>query len=472
VGALSLAARLWLLVTRPLWHDELFTVWVSRLSPSGLVRALRSDSGPPLFYFLEKPFVAVAEALALPDAAARALPFLALAVLFAGVRTLPPGGARRRFVWLTASAPLFLLYSAEARAYAPLALFGFLLFLLVAGDGAGWRGFAAIALTAALSLWTHYLAVFLVVSLSIAALREGRRRSALALAAGVALFLPWSPILLAQPAAALSWMREPARAVPLGFLAALGGGARVPGPFGPPLPEPLLWLAAAAGVALLAGVFAARPGDAAERMGLATVLSTLSGILLVSVWRPVAFPGRSEMAVLPIWLWVVARAADRSRALRLTVRAAAGIGAIACLLISAAPRPSHAADAALPALEAAARPGDLVVATVSFYLPARLARDRGRLAGELHAFPSDLEDHPGWFLPEAPSEAAYRRLGQDIARAGAASSVLLLLDRPYWDERLHRMLLGRGPVRPLAAPPDWLLVASLPRPAGQTPPPR
>jgi hypothetical protein len=54
-------------------------------------------------------------------------------------------------------------------------------------------------------------------------------------------------------------------------------------------------------------------------------------------------------------------------------------------------------------------------------------------------------------------------LGRDIARAGAASSVLLLLDRPYWDERVHQMLLERGPVRPLAAPPDWLLVAS---PAG------
>ena len=41
-----------------------------------------------------------------------------LAALFAGARALPPGGARRRFLWLAASAPLFLLYSAEARPYA------------------------------------------------------------------------------------------------------------------------------------------------------------------------------------------------------------------------------------------------------------------------------------------------------------------------------------------------------------------
>jgi hypothetical protein len=363
-------------------------------------------------------------------------------------------------VWLAASVPLFLLYSAEARAYALLALFGFVLFLLVVRDAAGWRGFAGIALTAGLSLWTHYLAIFLVASLAIAALREGRRRSALALGAGLALFLPWAPVLLSQPAAALSWMREPARA-PLAFLAALGGGARVPPLFGPPLPEPLLWLAGVAGVALLAGIFAARTGDSAERIGLTAVLLTLGGILLVSVWRPVSFPGRSEMAVLPIWIWVVARAADRSRALRWIAGAAAGIGAIACVLIGVGPRPSQSANTALPALEAAARPGDLVVATVSFYLPARLARDRGRLAGELHAFPADQEDHPGWFLAKAPTEADYRRLGEDIVRARAASSVFLLLDRPYWGERIGRMLEERGSLKPVAAAPDWVLVASV-----------
>jgi hypothetical protein len=294
----------------------------------------------------------------------------------------------------------------------------------------------------------------------LATLREGRRRSALALGAGLALFLPWSPVLVTQPAAAMSWMREPAQA-PLAFLAALGGGARVPPPFGPALPQALLWLAGLAGVALLVGVFAARPGDAADRIGLYAVLLTLAGILLVSVWRPVSFPGRSEMVVLPIWIWVVARAADRSRVLRAIAGAAAGIGAIACILIGAGPRPSQSAETALPALEAAARPGDLVVATVSFYLPARLARDRGRLAGELHAFPADQEDHPGWFLPKSPSDADYRRLGEDIARAGAASSVLLLLDRLYWNPRIGRMLEERGSVRPVAASPDWVLVASV-----------
>jgi hypothetical protein len=425
---------------------------------------LRSDSGPPLFYFLEKPFVRLAESLALPDLAARIPPFLALAALFAGARALPAGGARRRFLLLAATAPLFLLYSAEARAYALLALLGFLLFLLVVRGAANLREFAAVALIAALSLWTHYLAIFLVASLAIAAVAGGRRRSALALATGAALFLPWSPILVAQPAAAMAWMREPAGTAPLAFLAALGGGARVPGPFGPPLPEPLVWLAGVAGVAMLAGIFAARPAGPAERIGLAAVLLTLGGILFVSIWRPVAFGGRSEMTVLPIWILIVARAAGRSRPLCLAAVAAAGIGAIACVLILAAPRPARIADAALLKLAAAARPGDLVVATVSFYLPARLARDRGRLAGELRAFPSDLEDHPGWFLPRPPSDADSVRLDRDIARVGAGSSVLLLFDRLYWDQGVRQRIAERGPsFRPVAVSPEWVLVVSAPR---------
>ena len=85
------------------------------------------------------------------------------------------------------------------------------------------------------------------------------------------------------------------------------------------------------------------------------------------------------------------------------------------------------------------------------------------LAAEVHAFPSDQRDHPGWFLPKAPTEADYRRLGEDIARAGAASSVFLLLDRPYWSERVGRMLEERGTVKPVAAAPAWVLVASVPR---------
>jgi hypothetical protein len=467
-SALSLIARWWLLGKRPLWHDEIFTLWASRLSPSELLRALRFDSGPPLFYLLEKPLVRAAEAFALPDAAARLLPFLALAVLFAGARALPPCPSRGYFLLLAACSPFFLLYSVEARAYAVLAFAGFLLFLLVAADAVSWRRCAAIALVAAFALWTHYLALFLVGSLLLVALMQRRWRSALALAAGLVLFLPWSPVLLTQPRAATVWMKEPLRAAAAGFLAALGGGLRVLAPFGPLLPEPLLWLSCAVGATLLFLVLR-RPHDAGDRLGLATLFLTFGGILAASLGRPVALAGRSEMAVLPIWLWLLARKANRSGAVRLGIAAASVIAAAASLLLLAAPRSPRPSYALIPRLESEARKGDLVVATATLYLPARLARDRGWLAAGLSAFPADLADHPGWFLQVNPSQDEEDRLLENVARAGVDHTVFLLFDRPFWTPRLQQSLSTRGSLRMVASLRTAFLAAFTARPS--TPPP-
>ncbi|HMA18272.1 MAG TPA: hypothetical protein VKS03_07520, partial [Thermoanaerobaculia bacterium] len=56
---------------RPLWFDELFTIWASRMPLSRLLAVLANDSGPPLWYVLEKPFVIAAERSSSPDAIAR-----------------------------------------------------------------------------------------------------------------------------------------------------------------------------------------------------------------------------------------------------------------------------------------------------------------------------------------------------------------------------------------------------------------
>jgi uncharacterized membrane protein len=262
--ALSCAARLWLLAARPLWHDEVFTVWASRQTPPQLVHLLRFDSGPPLFYLLEKPFIMAAERLGLSDGVARLIPFLALLLLFAGARSLRRGAPRRRFLLLSASFSFLLLYAAEARAYALLALLGLSLFLVSTRESSRAGGIALIALTTALLLWTHYLALFLVASLLLVAVLQRRRESILGIGAGALLFLPWLPVLLAQPHAALSWMREREGDSAIGFLAALGGGMRVPPPFGRPLPAPLFWLACAAGAALVVSLFLLRLSHARQ----------------------------------------------------------------------------------------------------------------------------------------------------------------------------------------------------------------
>jgi len=435
-------------VARPLWHDEVFTVWASRLAPSELVRVLRFDSGPPLFYLIEKPFVAAAESLALSDATDRLVSFLAIAALFFAARRLP-AGARPRFLWLAASSPLLLLYSSEARAYGLLALLGFVLFRLAARDAPQAAGRAAIALVAAILSWTHYLGAVLAGSLLIGCLVVKRRRAAAAIGLGLVLFLPWVPVLLSQPAAAMSWIRDRVGVSAAGFLASLGGSVRVLPPFGRPLPEPVLWLACAAGLGLLVLLLFLRPMDADARLGLSAVLVTLGGIAAVSLWRPAAVAGRSEMAVLPIWLWLAARAGESSRGARRSVAAIAAIGIVSSLLILTSPRASRPLAEVPARLESSARAGDLVVATANFYLPALLARDRGRLGGHLRAFPADLENHPGWFRSEAPSENDYRQLAGEIARTAPGATVFLLLDPPYWTPRLRDALPARGaPARP------------------------
>src|ERR1700720_1409458 len=82
VVLLASAARALLLVVKPIWHDELFTLWAARQPPASLWETLRHDSGPPLFYWLEKPLVWLGEALGRNEAA-RILPFIAILLLFA-----------------------------------------------------------------------------------------------------------------------------------------------------------------------------------------------------------------------------------------------------------------------------------------------------------------------------------------------------------------------------------------------------
>jgi len=441
-------------------------VWASRLSPSQLLRVLGLDSGPPLFYLLETPFVAAAERFGLSDAAARLLPFFALLVLFAGARSLPRGAPRCRFLLLAASSPFLLLYAAEARAYGVIALLGFVLFLLTTQDAPGLRRIVLIALTTALLLWTHYLAIFLVASFLVVAVVQRRWRSAIGTGVGAALFLPWLPVMLAQPEAATSWMRESVHGSAVGFLAALGGGIRVPAPLGRPLPIPLLSLACAAGIALLVSLLLLRPSQPQARAGRAVVLLTLGGILAVSFWRPVAFAGRSEVAVIPIWLWLVARSSEESLAMRRIANAAAAIATVSSLLLIGSPRPVRPYAAIVARIEAQAYDGDLVIATANLYLPARLARDRGRLVADLRAFPADIADHPGWFLPRTPSQADYRRLAQDIARVKPDRNVFLLLDLGFWTPDLQQILAARGPFRALSRFPEAIALVSPGRRAG------
>jgi len=202
----ALIARVSYLAIRPIWFDELFTIWIARLRLAGIARALRLDSGPPLFYLLEMPFVRLGEMLG-TDTVARALPFAAILLLFLAGRR-PETSAGPRFTALLAASPLLFFYSAEARAYALLAALSFLLFLAVFRLRER-RSAVFLAATAALLLpWVHYLGALVVAGSVVLAYLRRRRAFALLQAAAALPFAAWLPVALRQPGQAMAWSGE------------------------------------------------------------------------------------------------------------------------------------------------------------------------------------------------------------------------------------------------------------------------
>jgi len=468
--AVSLAARLFLCLRRPLWFDEIFTAWAARLSPRALLDALRLDSGPPGFYLLEKPFAALAERGSDADVWLRAPSFAAALLLFAGAATLPGGRSRGAFLGLTATSVLVTLYAAEARPYALLALLCFAAFRLALSREETPPRLLALAIVSAAALYTHYLAILAVGILLAMTLSARRFRSSAALGAGAVAFLPWVAVLRAQPAAATAWMLESTPASVLGFLSALGGVGRIPAPFGGPAPPPLFVAGAGTGVFLLVVVATRARADRELRSALVFVAAVLLAALLAARWRPIAFAGRTEMAVLPVWFWALARTASGRGMARGGTLAAAllGLGATAAVVTTDRPR-TETGDVAA-ALENVSRPGDRIVAAAGLYLPLRREADRGRLAGTLSALPEELAAHPGWFVPALPGPEESRAVARAVDELPAGQRLYLVIPPAYATPELAAALAAPGGrSRELARGPDALVILRTRDPA---PPPR
>ena len=164
----------------------------------------------------------------------------------------------------------------------------------------------------------------------------------------------------------------------------------------------LTWAGAVAGVLLAFALARHALRDRGIADALALTVLPMALVLAASGLRPVAFAGRTEMAFLPVWLWAVARGAALSRAVRWLAVAAAAVG-IASSLTLLSPRVGEAAAlrTTREVLQSAGQ-GDAVVAAAAFYLPARLAKDRGQLAATLTALPAELALHPGWIPARLP----------------------------------------------------------------------
>ncbi len=441
----------------------MFTAWASRLAPASLVETLRSDSGPPLFYLAEQPFAKAAGAPA-RDPLVRILPFAAGLALFAAARTLPRGPARKWWIALCASFALVNLYAAEARGYALLSLLCLGIFLSAAAGRETAGRLAGLFALAAAALWLHYLALVAVGAALLLALGLRRPRSALALGAALAGFAPWAPILLAQPRAAMAWLRDaPAAALP-GFLSALGGVGRVPAPFGPAPPEILFVSGALLGAALVALLLPAARADAAVRAALLYVLLVLGLTVAASFWRPTAFAGRSEMAVLPVWMWAVARTAAGSRGVEKAAALASALGLAATLFVAVGPHPRSTPSAAIASVGRLSTPADTVLAGPGFALPALLAADRGRLPARIAALPAGDAAHPGWFVATPPGAAEEASIARAMDGIPSGARLFLVLPPSHDTPGIMRVLSSRGTIRELVRQPDGVLLVWSPAP--------
>jgi len=216
VVAVLAGAVLRFATTSSLWLDEALSVNISQLSPGELVRWLRHDGHPPLYYLLLHGWT---EVFGTGDVAVRAM-----SGVF-GLATLPLAwiAGRRRggpvLAWVTVSvvalSPFAIRYSDEARMYSMVMFLAFAGYLLVDDVMRRGRGgivrLAGITVVAAALLYTHYWALWLVATAGLIALWRALRASEEAdrttawkvvgaLVVGGLLFVPWLPSMLYQSA--------------------------------------------------------------------------------------------------------------------------------------------------------------------------------------------------------------------------------------------------------------------------------
>jgi 4-amino-4-deoxy-L-arabinose transferase-like glycosyltransferase len=210
---LAAALRFSTLGLQSLWFDEAFTpvhVFSSSLFTT-LSHMARTENTPPLWYVLEWAMIRVAGDGAVALRFLSALAGVAMVpVMWAVGQELAGRRAAILAAALTATDPLFVWYSQEARAYALFAFFISLSMLccLRAEREPTPRRMAAFALSGSLALLSHYFAVFLVapMALWLARRRERARVAIPALAAVAIVAIALIPLVLTQGGHGAQWI--------------------------------------------------------------------------------------------------------------------------------------------------------------------------------------------------------------------------------------------------------------------------
>jgi hypothetical protein len=398
---IGMVARVFSVVVRPLWADEIFTLTVARKNAPEILAALRVDSGPPLHYLFAHVLLAPFPTPGFVDVLVRLLSLAAsllhLPLFFAVARRLG-----RKEMGLPAAAlysvfPLAVGYAAEGRAYALASLLAFLAFERALALRETPRPLIALGLTlaAAGAVLTHYLAVFPVAALAILALDArpaARHAFVLSGLAAAALAATWVPIALAQPHASMTWSMQAGFANALrDFPANLA--------FGAPAGGPIMAVLGVAGAVLLAALLTREwrgvLAPVARVLGLSLALLALAEFGASTL----VLPERTALVFLPFAALLLAAAPP-------FVPAAAGTLA-AALLALWLPRAVEPSPGALLArlLEASARAGRSILAAGYWGPELDYRLQRAGAPGRVILFPSAVAAHPGWYHEEELQDA-------------------------------------------------------------------
>lgn len=395
------AARVAALVTKPLWADETFTLWMARRSAGEILATLRDDSGPPLHYLVSRLVLLPFPGAGHGDIAVRLVSLVAsllhLPLLLAVGRKLGDPRLGARAAALFALFPLAIDFAAEGRAYALASLLALAALdrALALCERPRARDAVLLALAGGAAALTHYLAILPICALALLLPRaNGRGALAAGLAGAGLLFSPWLPVALHQPRASMAWSAgTPPAETASRFLANLAFGVDPTG--GWILPLAILGLATL-GLALLRA-----------RTALATVPAVspllLGGVALLFLLQAVTgaalLPQRSALPFLPLACLVLAGARPPAGAALLVV-----LGAwVARLLAPPTVNPgTELARTLLPL----ARQGATVCAPGLWGpdLDYRLAA--GGAPGRVLLFPSEVARHRGWFDDDDADPAA------------------------------------------------------------------
>ncbi len=232
----AFALRVFRLGYQPLWSDEIYSVAVARHSLSGVWAWIYRDNHPALYWFVLHPVVhLLGDVELLVRFPSALMGTLTVALAYTTGRQM--FGSREvgllAALWLTVS-PFHVVYSQEARMYAPLALFG-LASTLFLFRGAAWGGvsnWVLFGVTAAATAHSHNYGLLLVAAQSLWGLvlllrkREGRLigGSALSAVVFVALYAPMIPALMAQMRMPVGSTGVPSLRDVVDFMKAFGSG--------------------------------------------------------------------------------------------------------------------------------------------------------------------------------------------------------------------------------------------------------